>query len=114
MTGLQLALSAITPLASAAVAGIVAVLVARRSPRSNRKNGVLDKRYAAYERLLNAAAPITSGRDWDDAVDAATSDRVHAELIRRLNDLELIAPAQNCRLANDEMTARSRPKAAPT
>lgn len=79
------------PLISAAIAGLVAWIVARHQGRTARENWVLDKRYAVYQRVIDATNDILGIPESNDR-DAIIDDPVRRRpLVAALHQLDVIA-----------------------
>ncbi|MCZ2837155.1 hypothetical protein [Modestobacter sp. VKM Ac-2985] len=93
MTGTELAISAATPLASAVVAGLVALLVASRSARSSRRNWLLDERHDTYAAFLDAANDVLGGVTGPQQKQDALDPTKLRALMHALQRLDLVSPA---------------------
>ena len=88
----QVLVATITPLASALIAGLVALTVARHQGRTARENWLFDKRYVLYERTVEAALDLLRGtNDLPLGARLGTADG-RAPLLDALIALELAAP----------------------
>lgn len=105
---MSVAVGAIVPLVSAALAGFVAWIVAQRQGRTARENWLLDKRHEAYVAVVQAAAAIWGVRDWTEVrAELADSEKLRA-LLSVLHKLDVVAPVAVRTVSGDAYQRLSR------
>jgi hypothetical protein len=80
------------PLISAAIAGLVALVVTQRQGRSARENWVLDRRFSIYGRVLDASVRFLGQFDRTEALQAVSDATKVTTFLGELVVLDLIAP----------------------